>query len=80
MENSWRIVESLEEFREMEGEWNDLLEESGVDSVFLTFEWILSWLETLGLERKLLLVRGEGKDWKGFFPLYLRERSFPGGK
>ncbi len=80
MENSWRIVESREEFRGLEGEWNLLLEESGADSVFLTFEWVFSWLETLGSRRRLLLVRGEGKDWRGFFPLCLRERGFPAGK
>lgn len=38
------IIRTIEEFDSLEPEWNQLLSNSAVDSVFLTHEWISSWL------------------------------------
>jgi len=80
METTWQIISNLEDFRGMGEEWNALFEESGVESIFMTFDWIISWLEEFGLEGEIFILKGEGDDWKGFFPFFRRVRSLPLGK
>lgn len=75
-----KVIKTIEEFIALEPVWNTLLEESGVDSIFLTYEWISSWLEVFGEEGEIFILMGEGKDWNGIFPLFRRVRSLPLGK
>ena len=75
-----KIIKTTEELSALEPVWNNLLEESGVDSIFLTYEWIISWLEVFGKEGEMFILKGEGKDWKGIFPLFRRVRPLPLGK
>ena len=75
-----KVIKTREELSSLEPVWNRLLEESGVDSVFLTYEWISSWLEVFGREGEIFILKGEGKDWKGIFPLFRRVRPLPLGK
>ena len=75
-----KVITTKEEFAALEPVWNNLLEESGVDSIFLTYEWISSWLEVFGKEGEMIILKGEGEDWKGIFPLFRRVRSLPLGK
>jgi diguanylate cyclase (GGDEF)-like protein len=75
-----KVITTKEEFSALKPVWNNLLEESGVDSIFLTYEWISSWLEVFGKEGDMLILKGEGEGWKGIFPLFRRVRSLPLGK
>jgi CelD/BcsL family acetyltransferase involved in cellulose biosynthesis len=54
------------------GEWNPLLERSGANSVFLTWEWMSSWLEAAGGAVRPLVAtaRDEAGDLVGLAPLY----------
>ena len=80
MNSNWQLIDSLADLRGMKEDWNALLEESGVESIFMTFEWIISWLEVFGKEGEIMILKGEGKDWKGIFPLFRRVRHLPLGK
>ena len=51
-----RVVESLDEWREKAGEWNDLLLQSSSDSIFLTWEWLYTWAECFLTERRKLFI------------------------
>jgi len=55
--------------------WNRLLRSSAADTVFLTWEWVISWHEAYGGNRPLrIVVVAEGNDWIGIAPLV--ERRF----
>ena len=53
-------------------EWNPLLERSAADSVFLTWEWMQSWLDTAGdaVRPLVVTVRDERGGLRGLAPLY----------
>lgn len=80
MKVGWRIIDNLEEMKVLKDDWDAILEESGGESVFLTWEWIVSWLEIYGEEGEPFILWGEGEGWKGIFPLFRRFRPLPLGK
>jgi CelD/BcsL family acetyltransferase involved in cellulose biosynthesis len=47
---------TAEEFKSFEPHWNALLARSGVDSIFLTFEWLWTWWEHFGAGHRLLVA------------------------
>jgi CelD/BcsL family acetyltransferase involved in cellulose biosynthesis len=51
-----QVVENIDGFRRMESEWNAALERSRNPSPFMTFEWLLSYLEVFGESISLFLV------------------------
>lgn len=63
-------VSVLEEEVGLEGlgtEWNQLLNQSSNDTVFLTWEWVRSWWSSYGNARDLLIIKVErdGELWSG---------------
>lgn len=61
-------------------EWNDLLSASGANAVFLTHEWITTWLDTVAPDARLLVavVRdGQGR-LAGIAPFYRRRMELAG--
>jgi CelD/BcsL family acetyltransferase involved in cellulose biosynthesis len=50
------LIETREELELLAPEWNTLLHTSEADTVFLTWEWISSWLETISPDAKLMVV------------------------
>ena len=50
------LIENIDDFRRLEPEWNAALEQSRHSGPFLTFEWLLSYLEAFGDESQLFLV------------------------
>ena len=79
MNSEWKIIHSLPQLEEFREEWERILEESGSDSIFLTYQWIFSWLRTFGLNGEIMILRGRGEGWEGIFPLFVRKIPFVAG-
>lgn len=69
-------ISSDSEFRALQGEWDQLVERSSAQTVFLTWEWLSSWWSAYGTGKRLFIfiARGEQGECCGIAPLYL-ERS-----
>ena len=67
------IVEDMTAFEALEGEWNSLLQQSSANTIFLTWEWISSWLEIYSSRYKLfvIVVRNDENKLIGLAPLYI---------
>jgi CelD/BcsL family acetyltransferase involved in cellulose biosynthesis len=69
----FRLVQTRDEFLELEHDWNALLPRSGADTVFLTWEWLWSWWNAYartGDRLHILVFRGEQGDLDAIIPLY----------
>ena len=57
-------------------EWNELLQESAADNIFLTWEWLSAWLRWFGTERQPWVVTARQADGRllGAAPLAVRRR------
>jgi len=55
-------LESVDEFEAIQEEWAQLLSQSGIEDVFLTWEWLFAWWKAFGdkYELWLLTVRENG--------------------
>ncbi len=75
-----RVVTSLEEFKGLAFEWEQLLRTVPGHSLFLTWEWLYYWAKHYlsGDQLKLLLVFDDCKRLIGIAPLYLRVTSVYG--
>jgi CelD/BcsL family acetyltransferase involved in cellulose biosynthesis len=75
-------IANTDEFDDLRGEWNTLLEGSTANGVFLTWEWLRTWWKHLAGRHKLsiLALRSEGQ-LRGLAPLAIRpaaiKRLFP---
>ena len=69
-------VADLETFTALREEWNELLQASDSDCLFLTWEWLYTWWKHLADDRQLsiLTVRSAGQ-LVGLAPLGLRHSS-----
>lgn len=56
-------VEELERFEAIRDEWNELLEDSASNGLFLTWEWLHTWWKHLAEDRRLniITVRLDGR-------------------
>lgn len=79
-DNKINVVTSLEQWRELSKEWNDLLHRSGSDRVFLTSEWLYSWAECfLKADRELyILTVYNDKTLIGIAPWCIRKVRYSG--
>lgn len=70
-------IEDREAFTALREEWNELLEDSDAATIFLTWEWLLTWWQHLALDRKpeIFLVRKGGR-LIGAAPLALRPSRY----
>jgi Protein of unknown function, DUF482. len=50
------VITDTEQFRELRAEWTELLQDSGSDCLFLSWEWMFSWWQHLSSSRKLHLI------------------------
>jgi CelD/BcsL family acetyltransferase involved in cellulose biosynthesis len=75
-----QVVTTEEGFRSLRNEWNDLLQRSEADTVFLTWEWAFSWWQAYGEEHgelQIFTVR-EGEDLIAICPLFKQtQRRLP---
>lgn len=66
-------VETLPAFEKLREEWNDLLEASATESLFLTWEWLYPWWKHLAEERRLsILAARSGGELVALAPFALR--------
>ena len=67
------VVRSWDEVAALRGEWNDLLSRARGNSIFLTCEWIQSWLEVGArqLQPFFIVVREDGGRLVGVAPFYV---------
>jgi len=65
-------IEDLEQFDKLKEVWRELLAESDVDHVFLTFEWLRTWWRIYGKDNRLyILMVIETGETIGIAPLML---------
>jgi CelD/BcsL family acetyltransferase involved in cellulose biosynthesis len=74
------IVRSVEGLAQLRGEWNQLLERSGSNHVFLTWEWVSTWWSVYGGRGELHILTARDPDGAlvGIGPLRRHSRFFPG--
>lgn len=74
------ILERIEDpagFEKLRDEWNELLEASDANGLFLTWEWLHTWWTHLSDERRLfILTVRRGGQLVAVAPLALRARKF----
>ena len=67
-----QVIENIDSFRRLEPDWNDALERSRNPNPFMTFEWLLSYLEVFGDSINLFLVIArEGSRLAAIAPLMI---------
>lgn len=71
-------VKNWSDFEKLEVEWNELLVNSDSDSIFLTWEWISSWVEIHRAAKPyIIVIRDSADKLVGLAPLYhCRMRAF----
>ena len=66
------VVRTMEGWNELKSDWNDLLARSSSDALFLTWEWLDTWLAIHGPLSSLFVIciRGSGGKLVGLAPYY----------
>ena len=73
-----QLIREWSEFDELKSEWNDLLDRSDANCIFLTWEWIYSW-RLINPDTKrpyIVTVRDLNNTLIGIAPLYLTSLNF----
>ena len=66
------IISDKSDFEKLEDDWNDLLQASDSDCIFLTWEWLYTWWKHLSEDRKLhILTVRSGRKLSAIAPLAL---------
>jgi len=67
---------NLTDLENVKNDWEDLLIRSGNKSIFMTWEWLITWWEVYGGDYELwwLVIRDQGDKLIGSAPLYLRKQ------
>lgn len=65
------IIDSLASFEGLRKEWNALLASSGVDTFFLTWEWLHAWWLHLAGKRRLKILALRDRELLAIAPLAL---------
>jgi len=68
-----QVIENLAGFEGLRGEWNELLDDSDSNCLFLTWEWLYTWWKHLSGGRRLFIVTvRQGRELLAIAPLALR--------
>ncbi len=69
------IIDDWESFELLANEWNNLLHSSRADIIFLTWEWVRTWVSIVGASVKPLavIVRNSRAELVGVAPFYTSE-------
>ena len=74
---SVKVVDDVQGFTALEGEWRELLQSSSSDNPFLTWEWLHAWWAHFGRPRALrLIVVRSGHQLVAIAPLRLAVSRF----
>lgn len=70
-----KCLQTDKEFRALGVEWNGLLHNSEINTVFLTWEWLFTWWKHFGDGKKLfiLIVRDKVGELLGIAPLCIKK-------
>ncbi|MFC1620945.1 GNAT family N-acetyltransferase [Candidatus Omnitrophota bacterium] len=72
-------ISNYREFEGCKGIWNDLLEKSNVDNVFMTYEWVDTYIKHFCSSQRLLILNVfEGDRLIGIAPLMIRKSKYLG--
>lgn len=52
----FQLITNRQDLDDISEEWNDVLRASASDSIFLTWEWVSAWLDTVHPDARLLVV------------------------
>lgn len=67
-----QVIEDIDGFRQLESQWNAALERSRNPGPFMTFEWLLSYIETFGESSSpFLVIAREGSQILAMAPLMI---------
>jgi CelD/BcsL family acetyltransferase involved in cellulose biosynthesis len=70
------IINSLDDFYALEPVWNQLLQKSGANSPFMTFEWCRAWLETFGDKLALhILTMKDNESIRAIAPFIIKKNG-----
>jgi CelD/BcsL family acetyltransferase involved in cellulose biosynthesis len=70
------VIETIEGFQQLEPSWNNLLQASGSNTIFLTHEWLDAYLRTIAkLKQLAIIVARDGDTILGIAPLMLQKRE-----
>lgn len=72
------IVDNIKQFRELRNEWDELLEKSNCESIFLTWEWLYNWWEHFNENKEpfIMLIKDEScKKIVGIAPFYIQKTT-----
>ncbi|HQG41045.1 MAG TPA: hypothetical protein PLV76_09165, partial [Spirochaetales bacterium] len=67
------IITSIPAMKSIRGKWNNLLEASISNTIFLTWEWMYSWAECFITEKRelfVICVYDDGDKLVGIAPWY----------
>jgi N-acetylglucosaminyldiphosphoundecaprenol N-acetyl-beta-D-mannosaminyltransferase len=66
------LITSRAALEQLSSEWNRLLEESPVRSIFLTWEWIQAWLDAVGpdVRLRIVVIRDARNELAAIGPFY----------
>lgn len=73
-----KVVSEQSEFHQLREEWNQLLNKSHANTIFLTWEWLYTWWEVFGQGVKLFIVTVRDKSGMlvGIAPLCIRKSRY----
>jgi len=73
-----QLVQDFDSFVALRTAWNKLLSRSSADTIFLTWEWLVSWWESYAAKNELhiIAVREDNGELVGILPLYRQMRSW----
>jgi CelD/BcsL family acetyltransferase involved in cellulose biosynthesis len=70
------LINDLKSFKDMQKDWNVLLQNSPHQSIFLTWEWLFSWWTCYGSQKELQLITAwDGDNLVGIAPFMLYTRK-----
>jgi len=72
MEYTIERIDTIDQITPLKSEWNNLLERSETNIIFLTFEWIFDWWKCFGKEKELfILLVKDNEKLVGIAPLMI---------
>jgi len=72
-------IDNLQQFAQLESDWNALVSSQPDSTIFLRHEWLYTWFEHFGNSRRLYVLQfQDGEDTVGFAPLMISTRSWLG--
>lgn len=76
-----QLLRTVEDFEKIRAEWDNLLEKSGSQSVFLTWEWLYYWWIHFNTDKELLILVARNKkssEILGIAPFCIQRKMIMG--